>query len=131
MSMVLLKEDAPFSIDELQRDLIAKWPDLPAPADASEDDGTAAGFTSGLTALGHMEWEALDVPEKPGELHERFMELSNYVLANAAVIKDGDTVGRNAKEKIRVVFSPSTFGRDGLVMRLVYENAPRPWWKFW
>ena len=48
------------------------------------------------------------------------------------VIKNGDTIGRDANERIRVEYAPSTLEREGNVMRLVYEPArkKRGWWPF-
>jgi hypothetical protein len=98
----------------------------------SREDGTSAGFTSGMAALGLMEFEIGGVPEKPSELHNRLTELAEYVVQNPKSIKDGDTVGRNSQEKIRVRFSKSEHQRECIVMRLTYESgAPKPWWKIW
>ena len=95
-------------------------------------DRRSAGFTQGMTALGHMELVAPDSPEKPSDLRERFQGLARYLLDNGPVIKDGDTVGQDANEKIRVVYGPSSFGHEGFVMQLHYESAPaKPWWKVW
>ncbi len=91
----------------------------------------SGGFTSGMQALGCMEIEVQESPEKPSELRERLVELATYVVDKGPVIKDGDSVGRNAKERIRVVFAESMFGRAGPVMRLKYEPQRGPWWKVW
>ena len=91
---------------------------------------TSGGFTQGMEALGHMELEVVESPEKPAELRKRLQGLAEYLLESGAVIRDGDTVGQDAKEKIRVVYSDSAFGNTNRVMRLQYESAPqRPWWK--
>jgi hypothetical protein len=93
---------------------------------------TSGGFTRGLEALGHMELEARDWPEKPSELRERFRELARYLVRNGAVIRDRDTIGQDQTEKIRAVYAPSTFGQNTRVMQLRYESPPaKPWWKLW
>jgi hypothetical protein len=94
---------------------------------------TSTGFTTGMKALGHMELETVDSPEPPGELHSRMMSLAAYVVENGPVIRDGDTIGEDADERIRVVYSKSKFGHNDRVMRLDYEKASRkkPWWKLW
>jgi hypothetical protein len=98
-----------------------------------DSEKSSSGFTTGMAALGHMEFEAQSSPEPPGELRERFLALARYVLENGPVIKDGDTVGEDADERIRVIHSKSTFGHEGKVMRLQYEKASpqKPWWKLW
>jgi len=102
------------------------WIDLRA---GRTDSGKMAGFTRGLEALGHREFETEDSPEAPGELRERFIGLASYVLENGPVIQDGDTVGDSADHKIRVVHSPSAFGNEGQVMKLIH-SAPPPRGRF-
>ena len=94
---------------------------------------TSSGFTAGMTALGLMEIEAQSSPEPPGELRERFSSIARYVVESGPVIKDGDTIGEDADERIRVVFSKSAFGHKNRVMRLEYEkpSPQKPWWKLW
>ncbi len=94
-------------------------------------DGSTAAFTYGMQAFGHMELETVDSPEQPGAVRDRLLAISRYLLTQGPVIQDGDTVGGDAKEKIRVVHSDSAFGNEGKVMRLVYESASpkKPWWK--
>lgn len=98
-----------------------------------DSETSSAGFTQGMQALGHMELETQKAPEPPGELRERLMSLASYVIEHGPIIRDGDTIGEDAHEKIRVVFSPSAYGSEGKVMRLVYESASpaKPWWKLW
>ncbi len=99
----------------------------------TDGDKSSSGFTTGMAALGHMEFESQSAAEPPGELRERFLALAGYIVENGPVINDGDTVGEDANERIRVVYSDSAFGHEGKVMRLVYEqsSATKPWWKFW
>jgi len=53
------------------------------------------------------------------------------VIEDNPVIKDGDTVGEDAIERIRVIYSNSAFGQEGKVMRLEYDQTSpnKPWWK--
>jgi hypothetical protein len=87
-----------------------------------DGEHTSAGFTTGMKALGHMEFETQNAPESFGELRERFLALAGYVLENGPVIRDGDTVGEDAEERVRVAYSPSAFGHEGKVMSLRYER---------
>lgn len=84
-----------------------------------------SGFTAGLTALGHMEIVTENSPESPPELRERFEGLIGYLLDNGPVIKNGDTIGEDANERITAVYSPSPFGHQGKVMRLDYESKKK------
>jgi uncharacterized protein (TIGR03067 family) len=85
--------------------------------------GKTSGFTTGMAALGHMEFETESSPEPAGELRERLFSLANYVLENGPVIRDGDTIGEDAHERIRVVYRESAFGHPDKVMRLEYGGG--------
>ena len=85
--------------------------------------GRTRGFTTGMAALGQMEFETESSPEPPPELRDRLFGLCNYVLEHGPVIKDGDTIGEDENERIQVVYSASAFGQKGKVMRLEYEAA--------
>lgn len=87
------------------------------------EDGTTSGFTTGLAGLGHKEFETDNASDDPGTLRERLFNLAEYVLTNGPVIKDGNTVGADANEKIQVKYGESRFGQDGEVMRLDYQPA--------
>jgi len=79
------------------------------------------GFTHGLTNFGLMEMETQNASESPVQLRDRLWSLATYLLENGPVIRDRNTVGKDAKERIRVVYSPSAFGHKTEVMRLDYE----------
>ncbi len=99
----------------------------------SDDKGGSSGFTTGMASLGHMEIEALNTPETPAALRDRLTTLCTYLLQNGPVILDGNTIGANADEKIRVVYADSQFGFDSKVMLLEYGTpAPKKSkWKLW
>jgi len=86
-------------------------------------DVASAGFTKGLGAFDLMELEATTSPEPAEELRNRFLGLADYLIANGPVIKDGDTVGEDANEKIKVTYESSAFGAEGRVMRLTYGGS--------
>ncbi len=96
-------------------------------------EGKSSGFTNGLQALGHMEFEAAQSPKPPAKLRDRLCALAGYVLEHGPVIRDGDTVGDDAAERIRIVHGRSEFGLEDEVKRLTYETGvtKKPWWKPW
>ena len=98
-----------------------------------EDGETSSGFTQGMKALGLMELEAEQSPEAPAELRDRLYGLAEYLVENGPIVNDGDTIGEDAHEKIRIAYSKSAFGHEDKVMRLEYETASykKPWWKPW
>jgi hypothetical protein len=88
-----------------------------------DGEGTSGGFTTGMQALGHREFEAEHAPEPPSELRDRFMGLADYVLQHGPVIRNGDTVGNDEHERIRAVYAPSAFGGEAEVIRLEFGPA--------
>jgi hypothetical protein len=115
-----------FATEMIERPLYL-WVDFRVGKNAA---GKTSGFTTGMESLGHMEFETEDSPEPPNELRDRFFGLANYVLDNGPVIRDGDTIGENANERIRVVYADSAFGHKGKVMRLEYTQVKQKkrWW---
>jgi hypothetical protein len=91
------------------------WVDLRA---FRNEDGTAGLFTTGLTALGHMEIEILRIEMEIGELREWLVEIMCYLLENGPVLMDGQTIGISAEQQIRIRHSPSISGHPGQVIRL-------------
>lgn len=98
-----------------------------------DDNETSTGFTTGLAALDLMEIEAIKAPEACSSLRDRLSALADYLLSNGLVIKDGDTVGGDEEERIKVAYKKSMFGHKEKVIRLMYENTivKQPWYKFW
>lgn len=66
LSMVMLREDTPLSVTEIQRQLATKWPDLPAPR-GTEADGDTIIF--GLAAF-QVILGKIDAPIPWGDLEQ-------------------------------------------------------------
>jgi hypothetical protein len=82
------------------------------------EDGTTGLFTTGLSALGHMEIEIPSIDMEPGELREWILHIMYYLLENGPVLKHGQTIGMTAEQQIRIRHCPSSFGHVGTVIRL-------------
>jgi hypothetical protein len=64
------------------------------------DDEHGGLHTIGMRQFGAMEIEVERTSWKPQELFDFARKVANYVLTSGAVIKDGDTIGKDAEEKI-------------------------------
>lgn len=94
------------------------------------EDKTSSGFTTGMHALGHKEFEVTSSPEKPSELRERLESLAYYVLENGSVLNDGDTLGVDENEKLSITHEHSQFGQSGEVIVLHYPaSKKKSFWK--
>lgn len=94
------------------------------------EKGKAAGFTTGMEALGLMEIECDAANEPPSLFRDRLLGIAGYLVANGLVIQNGHTIGEDEHERIRVVYGKSSFGYENAVMKLQYEPAKKkPFWK--
>jgi hypothetical protein len=96
-------------------------------------DGSSKGYTKGLDELDLMDFEVLSAPLSKKELYQRLLDYSYYLVDNGLVIKDGNTIGSNEKEKILCVYAKSVFAEDKEVIQLNFNEPDKkiPFWKFW
>jgi hypothetical protein len=71
-----------------------------------------SAYTMGLTALGHLELEAHHSALTPPQLLGRLADAAYYQLSSGRVLRDGDTFGASASERIRVRHRTSEFLPD-------------------
>jgi hypothetical protein len=81
-------------------------------------DGTTGLFTTGMAALGSMEMEIPSIGMPGGELRQWALSIAYYLLDKNHRVKDGDTIGVDANQKIKIRFTDSKFGLKGKVMQL-------------
>jgi len=81
-------------------------------------DATWTLFTTGLTAFGHMEIEAHNLPMEPEPLREWIINVIYYLFENGPVLQDGQTSGISAEQKIRIRHCESSFGHPHKIIRL-------------
>jgi len=82
----------------------------------STEEGTVSVFTAGLQALGAMEIEVRRTRVPPEEALGMVGGLVSYLAERGPVIKDGDTVGGSAEERITAHHLPSEWEREGEVL---------------
>ncbi len=99
---------------EFTQEVLPHGPPVPIWIDirfGRDSERGSSGFTTGLVALGHKEFETWGAPEPPQDLAKRLLALAGYVLEKGPVIRNGDTIGEDENEKIRIVFSDSLLAR--------------------
>ena len=84
------------------------------------DDGSYRYFTTGMQALGCLELEIRKSKKAPDEILDFGYAIVNYILTSGARIKDGETIGRSAEEKIKVRHKPSMWDKSRTVMELAF-----------
>ena len=64
-----------------------------------------SGYTSGLAALGKDEIEVIDSQANPNDLATFLSDIANYVLEYDVTLKDGETIGFSAEQKLPITRS--------------------------
>jgi hypothetical protein len=82
------------------------------------DAGGYRFFTTGLAAFDQLEIEIDRFETDPDDLYEFLVSIVHYVLTSGNTIADGETIGRDADERIAATHEPSMFDRAGPVLKL-------------
>ncbi|MBQ7919356.1 MAG: DUF4261 domain-containing protein [Lachnospiraceae bacterium] len=61
-----------------------------------------SGYTSGLAAFGKDEIEVIDSQANPNDLAEFLSDIANYVLEYDVTLRDGETIGFSAEQKLPI-----------------------------
>ncbi|HEX7896966.1 MAG TPA: DUF4261 domain-containing protein [Planctomycetota bacterium] len=83
-----------------------------------ERPGVHSVYTTGLDAFGHMDLELPKSRQKPEALFDLAFNAAHYLLDRGPVLKDGDTFGTSAEQKIKVRHVPSRWGHAGKILSL-------------
>lgn len=74
-----------------------------------------SGYTYGLRAFGKDEIEVLDSRVTPAELREFLMDISLYIVEQNVTLRDGETIGFTAEQKLPITRSEGVYlDRDTL-----------------
>lgn len=109
-TLVLSKSQFVKSIVEMKLDdlPIISWIDFRVEKNL---DGSFNLITTGLDVFEVMDIEILNSKQEFVEVFGLATNIANYLVINGNVIKDGDTIGENANEKIIVKHSKSVWDR--------------------
>ncbi len=86
-----------------------------------DDAGAIDCYTCGLNLFAAKEVEVIKSDKELSAILDLMLGLSQYLAFNGDVIGDGDTVGGSAEQKIRTSYQASAIGREGQVIRLLWE----------
>lgn len=78
-----------------------------------------SGYTYGLRAFGKDEIEVLDSRVTPAELREFLMDISLYVVEQDVTLRDGETIGFTAEQKLPIARSEGVH-LDGDTLKIGY-----------
>jgi hypothetical protein len=87
-----------------------------------EEDGTTSLHTTGLADVADMEIEFPHAHLDPETLVDRAFNIAHYLLDNGPVLKDGDTIGISAAERLDIRHAPSMFDAQRRVYSLTLRR---------
>lgn len=80
------------------------------------------GYTFGMRNFGKDEIEVLDTAVTPKEMSEFLMDLAVYVLDEDVVLRDGETIGFSAEQKLPIKKSKGV-AVEGMSLKIEYGKA--------
>lgn len=100
---------------------VMKDGELPLPAlvfvGLYQDEKGVSSWTNGLRAFGKEELEIVGSSHSPEEVYGMMFYISEYVLEEGAVLRDGQTIGLSAEQKLSLTFSAGVF-MEGMSMKI-------------
>lgn len=85
------------------------------------EKGTSA-YTYGMKTFGKDEMEILDSSAQPSELRDMLFDFAYYVLGSDVTLRDGETIGFTAEQKLPITRSPGV-SVDGDSLKIGYRPA--------
>lgn len=83
------------------------------------ENGRHSIYTYGLRDFGKEEMEIIDSEKQLEELREMIFNLAHYVLAYHVILKDGETIGISATQKLKITASTGRF-LEGKTLKIAY-----------
>lgn len=82
------------------------------------EKGETNFFSTGMKDLGYFEFEVIDLKMNWEDCYYFLLDFTNYFITSGDKIADGDTIGRDENEKIKVKYLKSELTDDPTVMRI-------------
>lgn len=84
-----------------------------------QDNGKQSIYTYGLADFGKKEMEIINSSRSLEELNEMMFNMAHYVIAQDVTLKDGETIGISATQKLKIKESGGKF-LDGSTLKIAY-----------
>ena len=84
-----------------------------------KENGKQSIYTYGLADFGKMEMEIVESENSIEELDEMMFNLAHYVVAYDVNLKDGETIGMSAEQKLKISVSKGKF-LEGNTLKIKY-----------
>lgn len=84
-----------------------------------QGNGNRSIYTYGLADFGKMEMEIVNSTKTFDELNEIMFNMAHYVIASDVILRDGETIGMSAAQKLQITESKGQF-LDGRTLKIEY-----------
>lgn len=84
-----------------------------------QENGKQSVYTYGLSDFGKMEMEIVNSNNSLEELSEMMFNLVHYVISYDVILKDGETIGLSATQKLKISESKGRF-LEGKTLKIKY-----------
>jgi hypothetical protein len=84
-----------------------------------EENGKQSVYTYGLEEFGQKEMEIIESKRTVADLSEMMFNLAHYVIAYNVELRDGDTIGISAEQKLKISESKGKF-LEGRTLKIDY-----------
>lgn len=82
-----------------------------------QDEKGVSSWTNGLRSFGKEELEVINSSYSPSEVYDLMLNISAYLLVEGAVLRDGETLGFSAEQKLPITLSKGIYV-DGQSMKI-------------
>ncbi len=82
------------------------------------EDGSFSLVTTGMKEFNHLEIEILQSFSQPDQIMDFVFTIAHYIIAADVDVRDGETIGRTAEEKIPARHLPSIWDKSETALRL-------------
>jgi hypothetical protein len=84
-----------------------------------EENGKNSVYTYGLAEFGKQEMEIIDSENSLEELSEMMFNMAHYVVSYNVTLKNGETIGLSAEQKLKIIESKGKF-LEGKTLKIKY-----------
>ena len=70
-----------------------------------QNEKGVSSWTNGLRSFGKEELEVVESAQSPSEVYELVLNISSYIVQEGAVLRDGETLGYTAEQKLPIKLS--------------------------
>jgi len=74
-----------------------------------QNEKGVSSWTNGLRSFGKEELEVINSSQSPSEVYELMLNISSYILKEGAVLRDGETLGYSAEQKLPIKLSQGVY----------------------